>query len=490
MRSIIAMFVLILFFAVPAFRHAVFFNLLPLCITGIALLFLYHFIVGQTAARLLALIVLCAICFHAYNCYLFGVNFAFDGREYWSLAQGFASGKGLGGSMYRTPLYPAIAGLFAALGDHTGFFIVLFQHALLAACIPGIFAVGRLFGFSQKASCIAAAFLALNSLLMQAAGFIMTEIVFLVLALAGVASLKLLYDKPSLVLSVVSGAAFAAATYCRPLLFPVLIGGLFFLAMKRGKYGIYLGCIALAAYFGATAPWCLRNLSLSGRYAMSSGFGVQAFTKAVTFDCINRNGKYYKRIEIPLGNVLTDLSLIGFETPEVPEDRWQVNRIPHVLIDSLKAHHGFSYPQASALLGKTAVEGFLRHPLRYVSSVGASFATLLFEHRDMYPDVKYIVPVETAGMYKLFARLLRGAVYVSGYVFLLFPLALVFRGNKKGAPLMPFLAVIVMYGITAAVQIGFTRYTIPWEPLKALCAAYVVETLFRMKTLVPIKIGR
>jgi hypothetical protein len=40
----------------------------------------------------------------------------------------------------------------------------------------------------------------------------------------------------------------------------------------------------------------------------------------------------------------------------------------------------------------------------------------------------------------------------------------------------------MMYLLTAAVQIGFTRYSIPWEPLKILCAAFAVETAISATT--------
>jgi hypothetical protein len=477
-RTTIASTTLILLFIIPTFRHAVFFNLAPLCMIGLAIVIVHRFIASELAKKTLTILVVGSLFLHAYNCYLFGVNFAFDSKEYWSLAQGFATGHGLGGLMYRPPLYPVLAGLFVVLGDHTGLFIVLFQHAILVACIPASYLVGRMFRFSRQASCIAAAFVTLNSLLMQAAGFIMTEIVFLALVLASVAILKRLYDKPSILLSILSGVMFAGATYCRQLLFPVLLGGLALIALKKGKQGIVFGCIALATYFAAIAPWCLRNFKISGQYAMSANFGAVAFTKASTFDCLDGQGKNFKQLEKPLENVLVDLNLTGLKTPAIPEDDWQVNRIPHALIDSLKTYHGFSYAQAGKLLGKAAMEGFIRHPLRYMSSVGNSFSALLFEHRDMYPDIKDIAPIDASNMYKLFARMLRGMVYVSGYVFLLFPIALVFRGNKKGGLLMPFWVVILMYGATAAIQIGLTRYTLPWEPLKALCAAYVVETMF------------
>jgi hypothetical protein len=489
-RSSIILSIVVFLTIVPSFRFAFFFNLLPMCAIGFLIILVFRFKRHQPVILLLSLITLLALFFHLYNCIRFGVNFAFDSKEYWTLAQSIASGNGLGGAMYRPPFYPALVAMFIIFGDHSGLFLIVFQHALLISCVPGIYAVGRMFRFSQQASCIAAALVAFNSLLMQAAGFIMTEVVFLTLALACVAALKRLYDRPSIALSVISGSAFAASTYCRQLLFPVLLGGLLLLVIKKGKRGLFLASIALLTYFCAISPWCLRNYKLSGHYAMSANFGTVAFTKASTFDCLDRQGKYYRRIEKPLENVLHDLSLTNFSSPIVPEDDWQTNRIPHVLLDSLRIHHYYSYAQASSLLGKTAIEGFTKYPMRYVSSIVKSFSTLLFEHHDMYPKANDFFPIVTSGSTTFFKRISRGAVYVSGYVFLLFPLALLFRSNRRRALLMPFFIVCLMYLATAALQIGLTRYTIPWEPFKALCAAWVVETVLLSSKLFKINSSR
>jgi 4-amino-4-deoxy-L-arabinose transferase-like glycosyltransferase len=379
--------------------------------------------------------------------------------------------------MYRPPLYPFLAGIFIFMGDSTGVFLVIFQHLLLIACVPGIYVIGRMFNYSQESSCIAAAFLALNSLLMQAAGYIMTEIVFLTLALTAIAIIKRLYNSPSILLSILTGITFATATYCRQMLFPVFFAGIVLLVVKMGKRGIILGFIAFSTYFIVTAPWCLRNFAISGHYTMSTSPGIQLFTKAVTFDCLDHTGNNFMKISAPLQNVLADLSLTGFTKPTVPENDWQVNRIPHVLMDSLRLSHGYSFADASSLLGKTAIEGFMKYPLPYAASVWASLSTLLFKHHDMFPNSMFVMPLDNDKTPFLFKKFQQGIVYVSGFLLLLFPIAIIFSKTKSFDLLIPFCIVCVMYTVTAAVQIGFTRYTIPWEPLKILGVAYLIETV-------------
>jgi hypothetical protein len=244
-----------------------------------------------------------------------------------------------------------------------------------------------------------------------------------------------------------------------------------------GKRGIILGFIAFSTYFIVTAPWCLRNFAISGHYTMSTSPGIQLFTKAVTYDCLDHTGNNFMKISAPFKNVLSDLSLTGFTTPEVPENDWTVNRVPHVLMDSLRLSHGYSFADASSLLGKTAIEGFMKHPLHYAASVWASLSTLLFNHHDMFPNSMFVMPLDNDKTPFLFKKFQQGIVYVSGFLFLLFPFAIIFRKTKSFELLIPFCIVCMMYTITATVQIGFTRYTVPWEPLKALCVAYLIETV-------------
>jgi hypothetical protein len=460
----------------PAFRYSLLYNFLPLCFIG-SIVFVFFRRVTRTSPQwTLALLIGASLFFHGYSLVNFGVVPEFDSKEYLSLANSFASGHGLAGSVYRPPLYPALAGLFMIAGDKGGLAIVLFQHLLLVLCVPGIYYSGRLFGFSQEASLIASAFMTLNSLLMQSAGFIMTEIVFLFLVLACIAALKRLYEAPSIGMAIIVGLVFAAASYCRQLLFPILLCGSAALVLKKGRRGVFAAAISIIVFFSATAPWCLRNLFSSGHYAMSASFGVQAFTKATAFHLEDSGGGRFKTIENPFANVLVDMGRSSYAVPAVPEDDWLINRVPHALVDTLMRYHGYSYFAASDALGKVAIEGFKKHPARYLSSIFSSFNTLLFSHREIYPNAGSIAPVDCLRMPPVLTRVVKGMVYISGYVFLLFPIAVILRRSSSFSLWLPFAAVCMMYFFTAAIQIGFTRYTIPWEPLKILCAAYTIET--------------
>jgi len=467
---------------VPAFRYALLYNFVPLCFIGFAVTVYYRSATHGSPQWTLMLIIGLSLCFHGYNLISFGVAPEFDSKEYLSLAHSFASGHGLAGTVYRPPLYPALVGLSMVAGDTSGLIIVIFQHILLVACIPGIYWVGRLFGFSREACLIASMFIAVNSLLMQSAEFVMTEIVFLVLILGCFAGLKRLYKAPSIGKAIVVGLLFAAASYCRELLFPILLFGCTALVWKKGRRGFFAGLLSIVVFLGATAPWCLRNLISSGHYAMSASFGVQAFTKVTTFHLENPAGRYFKCLETPLSNVLKDMGRSNYSVPKVPEDDWQINRVPHTLMDTLESYHGFSFFAASDLLGKAALEGFYSHPAGYLSSILKSFGALLFSHREIYPDAGAIVPINHVLLPLVLIRAVKGMVYVSGYVFLLFPIAVALRQRASLSIWAPFALVCMMYLFTAAIQIGLTRYTIPWEPLKILCTAYIVETAIAAKT--------
>jgi hypothetical protein len=467
---------------VSPFRYAMLYNFIPVCMIGSVTLIIYRKALRNSPALTICALVAVAAVFHCYNIATFGVSFEFDGKEYWSLARGLAEGHGFSGAVYRPPLYPAMVGLFITAGDARGLWIVIFQHAIVLAAIAGTYALGRLFSFSNGASLIAASLMAVNSLLMQSTAFIMTEIVFMGLALGCLAALKLLFESPTTKRAILTGSAFAAASYCRGLLLPLFICGCMALALKKGKPGIRAAALSLLVFFGATAPWCVRNFLLGGHYAMSAGFGVQAFTKATAFHLENPSGRFYKRIEAPLDNVLRDMGRFPYTAPKIPEDDWQINRVPHALMDSLQRYHGYSFFAASDMLGKAAMEGFIKRPIGYVSSIAQSFSTLLFAHRELYPSIGALLPVDKNRLPPFIARMAQGGVYVSGFLFLLFPLAALLRKKTLPSQWAPFCVVCMMYLLTAAVQIGFTRYSIPWEPLKILCAAFAVETAIRFIT--------
>jgi len=467
---------------VSPFQYAMLYNFIPACLIGLVTLIIYRKALRNSPALTICALVAVAAVFHWYNIVNFGVSFEFDGKEYWSLARGLAEGRGFSGAVYRPPLYPAMVGQFITAGDEWGLWVVIFQHAIVLAAAIGTYALGRLFSFSKGASLIAVSFMAMNSLLLQSAAFIMTEIVFMGLALVCLAALKLLFESPTTKRAIVTGSAFAAASYCRGLLLPLLFCGCMALVLKKGKPGIRAAVLSLLVFFGATAPWCARNFFLGGHYAMSAGFGVQAFTKATAFHLENPSGRFYKRIEAPLNNVLRDMGRFPYAAPKIPEDDWQINRVPHALMDSLRRYHGYSFFGASDALGKAALEGFIKRPVGYLSSIAHSFSTLLFAHRELYPSIGALLPVDKNRLPPFIARMAQGCVYVSGFLFLLFPLAALLRKKTLPSQWAPFCVVCMMYLLTAAVQIGFTRYSIPWEPLKILCAAFAVETAISATT--------
>jgi hypothetical protein len=457
-------------------RYALIYNFIPVSLIGLLCIIIFRKILRGSPGLSLFALVAVAACFHWYNIVNFGPSAEFDGKEYLSLARGFAAGQGLSGDAYRPPLYPTLVGLCMKVGDARGLWVVIFQHFLLLASIPGIYYLGRQLNFSKEASLIGSTFIAVNSLLMQCAGFIMTEIIFMALILASLAALKRMFDYPTIARASTAGFLFALAAYCRPLSFPLLFCGCAALVLKKRKPGLRAAIVALLVFFGATAPWCLRNFTATGHYAMSASFGIQAFTKATAFRLENPRGRFYKCIEAPLGNVLRDMGRYGYGAPEIPENDWQINRVPHALVDSLKRYHGYSFFAAGDAEGKAALEGFIGKPISYVSSVAHSFATLLFAHRELYPSVGAIMPIKSGRLPPFAARMLQGAVYVSGYLFLLFPVVAFARKNFSFSQWAPFGIVCMMYLLTAAIQIGFTRYSVPWEPFKILCAAYIIES--------------
>jgi hypothetical protein len=469
--------VIVLTVALASFRYTLCFNLIPLCFIGYAIIIRRHHTVKRSSLLTLAALSVLSTAFQIYHCIHFGVQLQFDSNEYVSLGQGLAAGNGLSGAVYRTPLYPLFVGLFLKAGDHSGMYVVIVQHIIVVLFVPVVYKLSRMFGFSEESAIIASALTAVNSLLVEAASLVMTEIFFCALSLISLAMLRRLFTAPGIRRSIAAGAAFAAATYCRPLFFPVLAIGLILLAIKKGRRGAVMAAIVLVVYLCVTTPWLLRNYAISGHHAMSASLGVQAFTKAITFKCLNATGPHYKRIEAPLLGVLRDLTVSGNEAAIFPEDDWKTNRIPHALMDSLTIRHGFSYFTAAELLKSAAFEGFLRYPARYLASVANSFTTLCISYRELYPDIRQLAPIDVTALPPMMQRILNGLVRVSGYFLLLFPIAAFIRRDKSEALFIPFAVVCAMYFLTAAVQIGFTRYTIPWLPLLAICAAYVIETV-------------
>jgi hypothetical protein len=251
--------------------------------------------------------------------------------------------------------------------------------------------------------------------------------------------------------------------------------------------------VALLCFLAGGVPWSIRNYRDFGHFGLSAHLGVNIFTKAVMHDLIDTECVEYRKISLPLANVMAAMKIPGISEPLHPEDAWDLNRVPHVLIDTLVKNHGYTYVRAGSLLSRIAVRSFVKHPWRYFRSVGKSFATLAFDHRDLFPEPGQVLPLE--GLFRssaLAVRVATGFVYVSGFFLLIFPFVFFVKYPEPAGRAIPFCIVTGMFLITASLHVGLTRYAVPWEPFKAMCAAYCVEAagLFFFRLLKAGKIRR
>lgn len=218
----------------------------------------------------------------------------------------------------------------------------------------------------------------------------------------------------------------------------------------------------------------MRNYRLFGGYGLSYNLGPTIFTKLTSFKLQDGQGRLFLENKKVLDNVERDLGIAGYAVPVHPEDDWTVNRIPHIFTDSLVKNHGFSYSDATRLQVAIAVEGFLRHPARYCVSVAETMYALLFEHHETVPSITDVFPFSSNLPYWLRA-VFRSFVAINALFFLLFAGVVLWR---KEAPYfgrwLPLAIVTYGYLSVAMIQVGFSRYTIPWVPFAALCAAYAV----------------
>jgi hypothetical protein len=458
-------------------RHTLLYSIAPyVCIA----LILERLAAIQNRARLphalpVAILLLSALS-HIYNIAAFGVNPAFDSGEYLGYASAFARGEGLRDLLYRAPLYPILAGLLLRAGGDAGLLIVIVQHALALGCLPLMAWLCRRLGWPEKTSVLALTMFALNAFVMQACSFIMTEIVFMFCALLCVVVCVKVYEYPRIWIAAAAGAMAAVAAHVREMILPFLLAAAVAVLLRWRRTGVAPAATAIGLYLLLLIPWSARNYVRFDRFALSAHFGVNVYTKARSFNLEDRDNAAFAAIAPVLTNVHADLGVPVDGARGAPEDDWRLNRVPHALIDSMIRYHGYEYSQASDLLADIAVASFLARPIRYVAAVIRSFRALLCEHHDLYPEPRLIAPAlpRFAGDAPM-RKLATGVTFLPGALIALFPL--VAAGSRRRADWLPFAVVCGAYAMTAAVQIGFTRYTIPWTPFAALCAAYVITAL-------------
>lgn len=455
---------------VRMFGNFVVYSFIPLLLFGMAVIAVSKKIPEKW---LVAALVLFALFLQIRNHFLFEPNVLIDSQWFLMWGRTFAEGQGFPGMWYRPPLYPFFLGLnFLITPDlHQ---IVILQRLMMVIAVPMLYILSKEWGFDRPVAATASLLFTMNSLIMQMSRSILVESLFIFLLLVTLLVFTRYFKKPSWQGAVATGVMFAVTAHCRQIASPLLFMGLVIYFVQNKKNRGSFSLVALAVFLACGAPWSLRNYRLHGGYGLSYNLGPNIFTKLTSFKLQDDQGRRFLENKTVLENVEHDLGITGYTVPEHPEDDWTVNRIPHVFTDSLVKNHGFSYSRATELQVAISVEGFLRHPARYCVSVTETMNALLFEHHETVPSIADVFPFSENLPYWMRA-VLRSFVALHAFFFLLFAGILVW---KKEVPYsgrwLPLAMVGYGYLSVAMIQVGFSRYTIPWAPFAALCAAYAV----------------
>jgi hypothetical protein len=399
-----------------------------------------------------------------------------QGYIYW--AHEFAAGHGFPGMIFRSPLYPFVLGV-TFLGGHSSLLpIVIFQHALLVLCVPGIYLAAILSGCSKQGSLFASLLISVNSLIVQSASRIMTETLYLSLLLSVFILVLVWIKQPSIFRSILCGGVFSLIALLRPGVELLLAIALLVLIL-RWKKSAMVPCLIVVAIFAAlTAPWSFRNCARFQTYSLSRSTGIHLFTKAETYNLLDTAGRRYAEIKAPLAGVLHDLRVTDNSWKKPREDAWEINAIPHALKDSLMRYHGYSYTLADNALARAALEGIAKRPVPYTGSVLKTLSVFFFQHHEMYPATNAIVPGKVLCWFSIVPQsMLRGFFYVPGILFVLSPLLLLLKRKPVYVRFFPFLFGMAGMTVVAFVEVGLTRYTIPWIPYWIVCIAAVMPDI-------------
>lgn len=454
------------------------YNLLPLMIVVIPFYCLYKY-TSVPPKRILLIIIIIAAAINLRHFFLFGACTGFDSQEFIGYGQEFASGNGLTGVIYRTPLYPFICGLFFSLFSYPLSALVIFNHLLIILSIIIVWKLALSTGFSLTCATFAAVFFLLNSLVLNMAQYIMSDLLFMFLLLISLLSAVLFIKQaPSMKMALITAILFALTLHCRqlsaPFAYTTILISFLRAFQNRCKKRFLVTAVFALVYFVSIVPWSLHNYKTHGYYGLSSHFGANIFTKLTSYNLQDTTSPTMQKIRPVYDNVLFDLGLTGYETPEYPESDWTINIIPHTLTDSLTINHGMQYHEASDLLKRASFEGFAADPSAYLNSVAKTFFSLLFKHHELYPSPKRVWP-QSLSPALLPASFFRGFFYLPGhFIFLFIPLFLFYK-KKSFYMLIPFTAIGTGYLMTSLVQTGFTRYTIPWIPYWAILAGFCID---------------
>jgi 4-amino-4-deoxy-L-arabinose transferase-like glycosyltransferase len=204
-----------------------------------------------------------------------------DERHYVELASNLHTGRGfawtaLGLTSIRPPLYPWFVSLIWTITGTTALQpIRMAQIFLSLATIALVFGIGRhLYG--EKIGLVAAAIWGFYPSFLYAGVLLLTEVLFTLLLLSGVAFAVWTLQRPAWWKAFLTGACIGAAALTRSVLwpFPLVLAFVTAFAFRRTpRTAVVLALALVAGHLAIVGPWAVRNSRLQGTMTVIDTMG-------------------------------------------------------------------------------------------------------------------------------------------------------------------------------------------------------------------------
>jgi 4-amino-4-deoxy-L-arabinose transferase-like glycosyltransferase len=286
------------------------------------------------------LVLICALVFRlVFAVWAVGLNAPPRGDEinYQDHAANIAAGKGMirsdgQPSSFRPPLFPlAIGGLYRLFGVHLAL-ARTFQILVGVAVVALTYLLARRL-FSPGVALVAASLVAVNPYLILMSSYLLTEILYTALLLAGLLALEAGRSRgregaARLAPAALAGLLFGLATLTRAnagLLVVMVVGGVAALGSGGVARRLGQGAVVLVAVAAALAPWAIRNHARLGEWVLLTTNGGMTFYQCNNSLVLSDPALY--------GSVGTSEALPGWsriqQASEVEGDReaWRLGKV-------------------------------------------------------------------------------------------------------------------------------------------------------------------
>ncbi len=244
----------------------------------------------------------------------------FDSLGYHHLANSILQHFSFNGDAFRTPGYPFfVAIVYGIFGNqpYTALFVQIFLNLF---SIVLMYKIGKVL-FSEKIGFLAALLFSLDVHHTIFIFYLLTETIYTTIFLAGLYYYICAIQQKKTAYFILAGVIYGCSALIRPISQYYIAGILLFTLMwfyKEWKNGLRFSTLLAAAYFITIMPWCMRNYTTYGHFALSNIKG---------YNLLFWNASYYesKRLHKPIEEVNADfieeLKKMGWTPASNPFDK-------------------------------------------------------------------------------------------------------------------------------------------------------------------------